>query len=141
MRAILSAALVLGFCGLVTAADEKKADAKKVDPVGRWKCEYKIGDMKRESTLTVTKEKDTLAGTMSWADQKDVKLKDVKLKDGELTFSAVRKVMDNEITVEYKLMVDGDTLKGKGAAEFNGNKQEFDIEGKREKKEKDKKDK
>lgn len=135
MRAILSAALVLGFCGLVTAEDKKADDKKGGDPVGTWKCEYKIGDMKRESTLTVTKEKDALAGTMSWADQKDVKLKDVKLKDGELSFSAVRKVMDNEITVEYKLKVDGDTLKGKGAAEFNGNKQEFDIEGKREKKE------
>jgi hypothetical protein len=140
MRAILSAALVLGFCGLAAAEDKKADDKKGGDPVGTWKCEYKIGDMKRESTLTVTKEKDTLAGTMSWADQKDVKLKDVKLKDGELSFSAVRKVMDNEITIEYKLKVDGDMLKGKGAAEFNGNKQEFDIEGKREKKE-EKKDK
>ena len=52
----------------------------------------------------------------------------MKLKDGTLTFSAVRKLMDNEITVEYKLTIDGDKLKGKGAAEFGGQKQEFDIE-------------
>jgi hypothetical protein len=44
--------------------------------------------------------------------------------------------MDNEITVEYKLTIDGDKLKGKGAAEFMGQKQEFDISGKREKKDK-----
>jgi hypothetical protein len=130
MKAILSAALVLGLCGFASARDEK------ADPVGTWKCEYKIGDMKRTSTLAIKKDGDKIAGTMSWPDQKDEKLKDVKLKDGTLTFSAVRKLMDNEITVEYTLTLDGDKLKGKGAATFGGQKQEFDIEGKREKKDK-----
>ena len=129
MKAILSMALVLGVCGLAGAAD-------KVEPVGTWKCEYEIGGQKRTSTLTIKKDGDKLAGTMSWPDQKGAKLKDLKSKDGTLTFSAVRKFMDNEIKVEYKFTVTGDTLKGKGAAEFNGNKQEFDIEGKREKKDK-----
>ena len=59
---------------------------------------------------------------------------DVKLKEGTLSFSAVRKLMGNEITVEYTLKIDGDKLKGKGAAEFGGQKQEFDIAGKRDKK-------
>jgi hypothetical protein len=130
MKAILSAAMVLGICGLAVAQGEK------ANPVGTWKCEYEIGDMKRTSTLTIKKDGDKLAGTMSWPDQKDEKLKDVKLKDGTLSFSAVRKLMDNKITVEYKLTIDGDKLKGKGAAEFGGNKQEFDIEAKREKKDK-----
>jgi hypothetical protein len=129
MKTILSAALVLGFCGLAGAAD-------KVDPVGTWKCEYEIGDMKRTSTLTIKKDGDKLAGTMSWPDQKGEPLKDVKLKEGTLTFSAVRKLMGNEITIEYKLAITGDNLKGKGAAEFGGQKQEFDIEAKREKKDK-----
>ena len=140
MKAILSMVLAIGVCGLAAAddkkADDKKADAKKVDPVGTWKCEYTIGDMKRTVDLTVTKDGDKLAATMSWPDQKDEKLKDVKLKDGELTFSAVRKLMGNEIKVEYTLKIDGDKLKGKGAAVFGGNTQEFDIEGKREKKDK-----
>ena len=60
----------------------------------------------------------------------------LKLKDGTLTFSAVRKIMDNEIAVDYKLTIDGDKLKGKGAAEFGGEKREWDIEGKRQKNEK-----
>ena len=114
MKAILSATLALGLCGLAVAQGEK------TDPVGTWKCEYKIGDMKRTSTLTIKKDGDKLAGTMSWPDQKDEKLKDVKLKDGTLSFSAVRKLMGNEITVEYKLKTDGDKIKGKGSAEFGG---------------------
>jgi hypothetical protein len=42
--------------------------------------------------------------------------------------------MENKIAIEYRLTIDGDKLKGKGAAEFGGKKQEFDIEGMREKK-------
>ena len=131
MKAILSAALVLGLCGLAGAREEKKAD-----PVGTWKCEYEIGGQKRMSTLTIKKDGDKLAGTMSWPDQKEAKLKDVKLKDGTLTFSAEREFMENKFTVEYKLMINGDKLKGKGAMEIGGEKREFDIEGKREKKDK-----
>ena len=129
MKAIFSVVLVLGVCGLAGAAD-------KVEPVGTWKCEYKIGGQKRTSTLTIKKGGDKLAGTMSWPDQKETNLKDLKLKDDTLTFSAVRKIMDNEITVEYKLTIDGDKLKGKGASDFGGKKVEFDIQGKREKKNK-----
>src|SRR5580704_11044143 len=113
--------LVVGVCGLAGAAD-------KVEPVGTWKCEYEIGGMKRTSTLTIKKDGDKLAGNMSWPDQKEENLKDLKLKDGTLTFSAVRKFMGNEIPVDYKLTIDGDKLKGKGASEFGGKKQEFDIE-------------
>jgi len=129
MKTTFSVALVLGVCGLAGAAD-------KVDPVGTWKCEYKIGDMKRTSTLTIKKDGDKLAGTMTWPDQKETQLKDVKLKDGELTFSAVRVFMENKIAIEYKFTITGDLLKGKAVGEFGGQKQEFDIEGKREKKDK-----
>ena len=127
MKAILSMALVLGVCGLAGAAD-------KVEPVGTWKCEYEIGGQKGTATLTIKRDGDKLAGTMTWPDQKETKLKDVKLKDGNLTFSAVREFMDNKIPIDYTLTIDKDKFKGKGAAEFGGQKQEFDIEGKREKK-------
>lgn len=126
----LSAAVVLGFCGLAGAQGEK------ADPVGTWKCAYEIGDMKRTSILTINKDGDKLAGTMSWPDQKETKLKDVKLKERELTFAAERVVMENKFTVEYKLTITGDKLKGKGAVEAGGEKREFDIEGTREKKDK-----
>jgi hypothetical protein len=128
MKAILSAALVFVLCGLAGAQGEK------ADPVGTWKCEYEIGGQKRMSTLSITKDGDKLAGTMTWPDQKETKLKDVKLKDGDLTFSAVRVFMENKIPLDYKLTITGNNLKGKGASDFGGKKQEFDIEGTREKK-------
>ena len=126
MKAMLSMALVLGVCGLAGAAD-------KVDPVGTWNCEYEIGGMKRTATLTIKKDGDKLAGTMSWPDQKDAKLKDVKLKDDTLTFSVVRKFMDNEFPLDFTLKIDVDKLKGNAATEFGGQNQEWDINGKREK--------
>lgn len=129
MKSFLSVALVLGVCGFADAED-------KADPVGTWKCEYKIGDQKRTSELTIKKDGDKLAGTMNWPDQKDEKIKDPKFKDGKLTFSAVRKFMGNTIPIDYTLTIDGDKFKGKGASDFGGQKQEFDIEGKREKKDK-----
>ena len=129
MKAIFSMALVLGLCGLASAVDDKTANA-----VGTWKCEYMIGDMARTATLTIKKDGDKLSGNMSWPDQKETEVKDLKLKDATLTFSVVRKLMDNEIKVDYTLTIDGDKIKGKGAAEFMGEKREFDIEAKREKK-------
>src|SRR5207253_9197662 len=128
MKAILWAAMVLGRCGLAGSRDEK------ANPVGTRQCEYDIGGRKRTSTLTLKKEGDKFVGTMSWPDQKDAKIKDPSFKDGKLTFSADRKIMDNTITVEYTLTIDGDKFKGKGAAEFGGEKREWDSEGKREKK-------
>jgi len=131
MKTILSAALVLvlGLCGLAGAQE-------KADPVGTWKCEYQIGEQKRTSTLTIKMDGDKLAGTMSWPDQKETNLKDVKLKDADLTFSAERVLGDNKFNVEYKFTITGDKLKGKGAVETGGEKREFDIGGKREKKDK-----
>lgn len=131
MKAILSMALALGFCGLATAADDKK-----VDPVGTWKCEYEINSQKLTLELTIKKDGDKLAGTMTWPDQKDEKVKDVKLKDDKLTFSVVRKFMNNEIPLEFTLTIDGDKLKGKATVDLGGQKQEYDLEGKREKKNK-----
>jgi hypothetical protein len=126
MKAVLSMALVLGLCGLAGAED-------KVNPVGTWKCEYEIGGQQRTATLTIKKDGDKLAGTMTWPDQKETAVKDLKLKDGTLTFSVVRKFMDNEIPIDYKLKIDGDKLKGTGAAEFGGEKREFDITAKKAK--------
>src|SRR5262245_56566714 len=129
MKAVFSMGLVLGVCGFAGAAD-------KVDPVGTWKCEYEIGGQKRTCTLMVKKDGDKLVGTMNWPDQKDAKLDNVTLKDAVLTFSGVRKFMDREFALDFTLTIDGDKFKGKSAAEFGGQKQEYDIEGKREKKDK-----
>jgi hypothetical protein len=128
MKALLTATLVLGLCGLAGAQGDKAG------PVGTWKCEYEIGGQQRMATLTLKKDGDKLAGTMSWPDQKETKLKDVKRKDGQVTFTAERVFMENKLTITYQLKFDGDKFKGKASAEVGGEKVEFDIEGKREKK-------
>ncbi len=121
MEAILSLALVLGVCG-------------RVDPVGTWNCEYQIGGLKRTADLTITKDGDKIAGAMSWPDQKDEKIKDPQFKDGKLTFSVVRKFGGSTIPIEYTVTIDGDKFSGKGVSDFGGKKQEFEINGQREKK-------
>jgi hypothetical protein len=130
MKAILTAAVVFGLSGLVVAADAK------ADPAGAWKCEYEIGGQKRESTLAIKKDGDKLTGTMTYQDKQEAKLNNLKFKDGELTFSVERKVNDMTFNVEYKLKVEGDKIKGKGAVDVGGEKREFDFAGKREKKDK-----
>jgi hypothetical protein len=130
MKAILSMAWVFVACGLTTAQGDEAG------PIGTWKCEYKIGDQMRTLELTIKKDGGKLVGTMSWPDQKDAKLKDLKLKDDTLTFSNVRKFMDNEFPIDYTLEINGDKFKGKAATEFGGKKQEYDVEGKRERKDK-----
>ncbi|HET7712568.1 MAG TPA: hypothetical protein VFL80_11610 [Thermoanaerobaculia bacterium] len=128
MKTILTAALILGLGGMAGA------QADKADPAGTWKCQYTIADQNRTADLTIKKDGDKVEGTMNWPDQKDEKIKNPQFKDGKLTFSVVRKFMDNEIPIDYVLTIDGDKLSGKGSAEFGGQKQEFDITGTREKK-------
>ena len=127
MRTILASALVFGLCGVAGAKDDK------ADPVGTWKLEYDIGGQKREATLTVKKDGDKLAGMMVYGDKQEGKLKDPMVKDGMLTFSVDRELKDMKLTIEYKLTVEGDAIKGKGAVDVGGEKREFDIAGKREK--------
>jgi hypothetical protein len=126
MKAILAAALVLALCGPAGARDTK------ADPVGTWKCEYN-GVGKGEFTLVIKKDGDKLTGTMTNQDKQESKLKDLKFEDGELTFSTERRLIDNKVTIEYKLKIEGDTLKGNGAVDAAGVALEFDVEGKREK--------
>ena len=128
MRVILTAALVLGLCGLASARDAK------ADPVGTWSCVTEVGQVKRTSTLAIKKDGAKLTGTMTWQDKKVSKLQDPKFKDGELTFSAERELNDNKFTIKYKVKIEGDKLKGKAEADFGGETRTFDIEGKRQKK-------
>jgi len=130
MKAILTAAVMFGLCGLALAADAK------ADPAGTWKCEYEIGGQKREATLAIKKDGDKLTGMMTYQDKQEAKLNNLKFKDGELTFSVERKVNDMTFNVEYKLKVEGDKIKGKAAVDAGGEKRAFDVEGKREKKDK-----
>jgi hypothetical protein len=43
----------------------------------------------------------------------------------------MKSILSAKFPLDFTLKFDGDTFKGKAASEFNGKKQEFDIEGKR----------
>ena len=128
MRTMIAAALVFGLVGLSAGQD------KKADPTGTWRCETDVMGQKRESTLRLKTEGGKLTGTVSWADKKESKVENAKFKDGELTYSVKRELMDQTFTINYKLKVEGDTLKGKAEANVGGEARTFDFEGKREKK-------
>jgi hypothetical protein len=128
MKWLTVAALYVTLAGLA-AADDKKAP----DVAGTWKCETDVNGQKRASTLTLKRDGDTLAGTMRWPDEMESKLTDVALKGGELTFAAVREREGQRFTIKYTVKVEGDTIKGKAAADFGGETRTFDFEGKREK--------
>ena len=130
MRTSIAAALALGLVGLSAAQD------KKADPTGTWKCETDVMGQKRESTLKLKTDGGKLTGTVTWADKKESKVENAKFKDGELTYSVKRELMDQTFTINYKLKVEGDTLKGKAEADFGGETRSFDVEGKREKEKK-----
>src|SRR5262245_48854385 len=130
MKTILTAALVLGLCGLASARDTK------ADPVGTWKWEMEVGGKTRESTLTIKKEGDKLTGAISGRGGMETKVDDLKFKDGELTFSVTRERNDMKFTIKYKAKIEGDKIKGKAEADVGGEKRTFEFEGKREKKDK-----
>jgi hypothetical protein len=103
-------------------------------PLQRQKADS-FTDRAQESTITIKKDGDKLSGTMAWPDQKESKLADVKIRYAELTFYAERELMDMKFTIKYTLKVEKDSFKGKGEADVGGEKREFDVEGKQEKKE------
>ena len=129
MRTLIVVALALGLGGLVVAQDKKD----KADPTGTWKCETDVGGQKRESTLKLKLDGDKLTGTITYADKMESKIEGGKFKDGEVTFTAMRELMDQKFTVKYTAKIEGDTMKGKAEVDLGGENQKFDFTGKREK--------
>ena len=134
MRRLVVAALVVVFAAPLCVA---RAD-DKANPTGTWKWSFDAGGKTRSATLKLKLDGDKLTGTITYSDKMESKIEGGKFKDGEVTFTAMRELMDQKFTIKYSAKIDGDTLKGKAEVEFGGETQKLDFEGKREK-EKDKK--
>jgi len=128
MRRLTMVALCVAFAGFA-AADDKKAG----DPAGTWACESDINGQKRASTLTLKRDGDTFAGTMVWLDLTESSLTDVSHGGRSLMFSAVREWEGHKFTVRYTARIEGDTIKGKAAADFEGETRTVGFEAKRAK--------
>lgn len=99
---------------------------------GKWLYTWERQGMKVETTFEFKQDGDKVTGTVSGMNGMKTEIKDGVIKDGELTFKVVREREGNTFTVEYRGKLDGEnTLKGKSAMEFNGQKRERDIEAKR----------
>lgn len=112
-------------------AGKRRIAAGAADPLGTWSCEYTIGEQRLTLELTIRKDGDQLAGTMSWPDQEDEKLTALKYDSGTLTYSVVRKYQGNEFPLDLELKIEGDELEGTAAAKWEGRTQLYDIAGKR----------
>jgi len=108
------------------------ASAADKNFTGKWLYTWERQGMKVETTFEFKQDGDKVTGTVSGMNGMKTEIKDGVVKDGELTFKVVREREGNTFTVEYRGKLDGEnTLKGKSAMEFNGQKRERDIEAKR----------
>lgn len=108
------------------------ASAADKNFTGKWLYTWERQGMKVETTFEFKQDGDKVTGTVSGMNGMKTEIKDGVVKDGELTFKVVREREGNTFTIEYRGKLDGEnTLKGKSAMEFNGQKRERDIEAKR----------
>lgn len=103
------------------------------NPTGTWKWSATFNNQTREFTLKLKLEGDKLSGAMLGRDNQETPIEDASYKDGEVAFKVTRERNGQKFTVKYKGKVDGDTIKGKSEADFNGQTRSRDWEAKREK--------
>lgn len=111
-----------GTRGDQTFEREWTVNRKPADAVGKWKwtMEREGGDP-FESTLTITKEGDKLAGKMGRDDGAfSFDLQDLKLTGNLLTYKTVFSRDGNEMVLLNKAVIDGKAMKGKSYSSRDG---------------------
>ena len=117
-------ALSLMVCASATAADKNFT--------GKWLYSWTTQDgNKIETTFDLKQDGDKVTGTVTGRGGQKTEISDGAVKDGLLTFKVVREREGNKFTVDYSGKLEGDSIKGKTAMEFNGNKREREFEAKR----------
>jgi hypothetical protein len=107
--------------------------ADNPDPTGTWKWSVTFNDQKREFTLKLKLEGDTLTGAMVGQDGAETAIEEASFKDGTVAFSITRERNGQKRTTKYSGKLGGDTIKGKAEFERNGEKQSRDWEATRSK--------
>ena len=114
MKAILSATLVLGLCGLAGA------QGGKADPVGTWKCAYKIGDQMRTVELTINKEGDKLTGKIRARRVGETPIIRGTFQDGRISFDTERERGGETFVNHFYGRLTGDKIEGTMELNFFG---------------------
>ncbi len=97
---------------------------------GRWEGKVQSIQGEREAAATFKKEGDAYVGTITGF-RGDVPLKEVKVDGSKITAKAEIESPQGSFTVNYAFLLEGDTLKGKGEIDFNGQTFDFTCELKR----------
>ena len=99
---------------------------------GRWVGTVEGLQGKQAAVATFKKEGDKYTGTITGLRPgMDASLKDIKLDGDKVTASTEIQTPQGSVAVTYDFVVQGDTLKGKGEAEFGGQTYGFDFDMKR----------
>jgi hypothetical protein len=134
------AALAAAFVAPLSAADEKKADAK-ADPNGNWTwtAPGRQGGEGRKMTLKLKAEGEKLTGAVTTpgrdgGDPRSTDISNGKVKGDEVSFDVVREFNGNQMKQSYTGKVAGDAIKGKiNFKNRDGEDQSRDWEAKRDK--------
>jgi hypothetical protein len=99
---------------------------------GRWVGTVEGLQGKQAAVATFKKEGDKYTGTITGLRPgMDASLKDIKLDGDKVTAKTEIQTPQGSVAVTYDFVVQGDTLKGKGEAEFGGQTYGFDFDMKR----------
>jgi hypothetical protein len=103
---LLSVLLVVGAIGVIAHAQ----GAAKV--AGTWTMTNQGRNGVVTTTLTLTQDGMTVAGTMKGETGPELKLDSGSVSGNNITFAVTRQGRNGDVKVEYKGTVDGDTMKG-----------------------------
>lgn len=97
---------------------------------GKWEGKIVSPQGERPTTATFKKDGSGYAGTMT-GPRGDLQLKEIKLEGDKLTAKAEVETPQGNLTINYEFTLQGDSLKGKGSLDINGNAISLDIDLKR----------
>jgi hypothetical protein len=102
----LATVALVALCAFAAAVSAARADV-----VGAWTLTYTTKDgVKIESVLTVTKEGDKLAGTIS-SPRGSVALNEISVTGDDIAFAIIRVGFGDTIRIDYTGKVEGDSMK------------------------------
>ena len=124
----------LGVLGLLTIfviqgfALLSFAQADKL--TGRWEGKLSSMQGERPATATFKKEGDNYTGSITGL-RGDTPLKEIKIDGDKITAKAEIETPQGNLVINYTFTLQGDSLKGQGALDFNGNPFTIDVDLKR----------
>lgn len=115
---------------LVLSASSSLAQQDKL--AGRWEGKVQSPQGERPSTVIFKKEGENYVGrTTGLRPGTEVQLKDVKIEGNKVIAKSDVETPQAVITINYMFTLEGETMKGQGAADFGGQSITFNIDLKR----------